>query len=643
MYRLLEESFREEPFVTFGLAVFACYLALIAINIAYLYYVYYFPSFCFYALLALVAFISFSSCCNSLRTFIVGQCLSLGPFSVSPLPPCPDFAFVAPRHVEVSRLRRVLCEPPVMGKNREEEKPAISYFNWNNNAVRRRDKGSLPFRHILDSDPIDVLGVDVEVYSWADIMRRINDFYRRQNDDRKKSHSKNTSPTVLPDPVDLLCEQFAAMDLGPSAQASASVQHQDEPASPMLVDVICDDVVQSWEDEADADSLALTNTFSSSSAGTPFPDCDVEMEDSFENDSNEIPSAAAGEIGPAAMDIDGDSVSMDNRVQEQEQQQEQQESSVGFDATDAMDTAAELAFMSPAQEQSIPDGHTPVVGTVDDSDDFSPEVIADTAAVEASEHAQDVGDSTASIDALALAILANMLPPLEQSNITTDGFACLADVSSDFPAMTNAATLVEESNGEEVRVGVDELVEREAPSAMQTAAELAFMPPAQEQSMPEEYTPVFSADDYSDIIAAAVAVENSEHVQDVGDSTALYNALALAMAANMLPSLDLSNITTDGYASLVDVSSDFPTIANAASLVEVFNDEEVRVGVDELAEGDASVQIPAYEEDRVGVDGPMNDVEDSSLPPPQATRSPVEDIFSEFLVEYDDGDYEYWG
>ncbi|KAG2204922.1 hypothetical protein INT45_001996, partial [Circinella minor] len=590
MYRLLEESFREEPFVTFGLAVFACYFALIAVSVAYLYYVYYFPSFCFYALLALVAFISFSSCCNSLRTFTVGQCLSLGPFSVPPLPPCPDFAFVAPRHVEVSRLRRVLCEPPVMGKNREEEKSAVPYFKWNYNAVCRRDKGSLPFRHTIDSDPIDVL----EVYSWADLLRRINDFYRRQNDDRKKSHSKNTSPTVLPDAVDLLCEQFAAMDLGPSAQASASVQHQDEPSSPMLVDVICDDVkVQSWEDEADADSLALTKTFSSSSAGTPFPDCDVEMEDSFENDSNEIPSAAAGEIGPAAMDIDGDSVSMDNRVQEQEQQQEQQESSVGFDATDAMDTAAELAFMSPAQEQSIPDGNTPVDGTVDDSDDFSPEVIADTAAVETAEHVQDVGESTASIDALALAILANMLPPLEQSNITTAGYASLADVSLDFPAMTNAATLVEESNGEEVRVGVDELVEGEALRATQTAAELAFMLPAQEQSMPEEYTPVFSTDDYSDIIAAAVAVENSEHVQDVGDSTALYNALALAMAANMLPSLDLSNMTTDGYASLVDVSSDFPTMANAASLVEVFNDEEVRVGVDELAEGDASVLIPA--------------------------------------------------
>ncbi|KAG2212780.1 hypothetical protein INT45_009007 [Circinella minor] len=638
MYRLLEESFREEPFVTFGLAVFACYLALIAINVAYLYYVYCFPWFCFCAFLALVAFISFSSCCNSLRTFIVGQCLSLGPFSVSPLPPSPDFAFVAPRHVEVSRLRRVLCEPPVMGKNREEEKSAISYFNWNNNAVRRRDKGSLPFRHILDSDPIDVLGVDVEVYSWADIMRRINDFYRRQNDDRKKSHSKNTSPTVLPDAVDLLCEQFAAMDLGPSAQASASVQHQDEPASPMLVDVICDDVqVQSWEDEADADSLALSKTFSSSSVGTPFPDCDVEMEDSFENDSNEIPSAAAGEIGPAAMDIDGDSLSMDNRVQEQEQQQEQQESSVGFDATDAMDTAAELAFMSPAQEQSIPDGNTPVDGTVDDSDDFSPEVIADTAAVETAEHVQDVGDSTASIDALALAILANMLPPLEQSNITTAGYASLADVSLDFPAMTNAATLVEESNGEEVRVGVDELVEGEALRATQTAAELAFMLPAQEQSMPEEYTPVFSTDDYSDIIAAAVTVENSEHVQDVGDSTALYNALALAMAANMLPSLDLSNMTTDGYASLVDVSSDFPTMANAASLVEVFNDEEVRVGVDELAEGDASVLIPANEEDRVGVDGHMNDVETPFLPPPEVARLPeVDDILAEILGDDDD-------
>ncbi|KAG2218231.1 hypothetical protein INT45_000773, partial [Circinella minor] len=129
-----------------------------------------------------------------------------------------------------------------------------------------------------------------------------------------------------------------------------------------------------------------------------------------------------------------------------------------------------------------------------------------------------------------------------------------------------------------------------------------------------------------------------------GDSTALYNALALAMEANMLPSLDLSNMTTDGYASLVDVSSDFPTMANAASLVEVFNNEEVRVGVDELAEGDASVQIPAYEEDRVGVDGPMNDGDIPVLPPPQAARLPdVEDVFSEFLVEYDDEDDDYWG
>ncbi|KAI7860965.1 hypothetical protein BDC45DRAFT_577657 [Circinella umbellata] len=619
MFRLLEESFRDEPFVSFGLAVFACYFALIALNIVYYYYLFHFLWFCFYAFLALVAFISFSSCCNSLRTFIVGQCLSLGSFSVSPLPPSPDFAFVAPRQVEVSCLRRVLCEPPVMGKTREEEKSAFPFFGWKYNVVRR-DKRALPFGRMNEPDPIDVLGVDVEVYSWADIMRG-DVFTRQRNDDRKKSHL-NTSPTVLPDAVDLLCEQFAAMDLGPSAQASASAQHQDEPASPMLVDIICDDVqVQSWEDEADADSLALASTFSSSSVETPFPDCDVEMEDSFD-DSNEIPSAAAGEIGSAAMDIDGDSLSMDNRVQEQEQQQEQQESSVGFDATEAMDTAAELAFMPPAQEQSIPEGHTPVDSAVDDSDDFSPEVIADTAAVETSEHVQDVGDSTASMDALALAIVANMLPPLEQSNITTDGSASLVDVSSDFPTMTNAATLVEESNGEEVRVGVDELVEREAPSAMQTAAEIAFMLPAQEQSLPEEYTPVFSADDYSDIIAAAVAVENSEHVQDVGDSTALYNAIALVMETNMLPSLDEPNMTTDGYASLVDVSSDFPTMANAASLVEVFNDEE----------------------DRVGVDGPvMNDEEASVLPPPQAARSPDEDIFSEFLVEYDDADHEYWG
>ncbi|KAG2206437.1 hypothetical protein INT45_010271 [Circinella minor] len=85
-------------------------------------------------------------------------------------------------------------------------------------------------------------------------------------------------------------------------------------------------------------------------------------------------------------------------------------------------------------------------------------------------------------------------------------------------------------------------------------------------------------------------------------------------------------------------------MANAASLVEVFNDEEVRVGVDELAEGDASVQIPADNEDRVGVDGSMNDGEAFILPPPQASRLPDDEaIFAEFLVEYDDGDHEYWG
>ncbi|KAG2215061.1 hypothetical protein INT45_006298 [Circinella minor] len=600
MYRLLKEIFREDPFLAtvsaLSIALNCVPIAFFVIEAVYDYYLVHFPL---------------------------------------------DYAFVASHYEEVSRLRRVLCEPPVVGKPREEEKSPIPYVKWNNNAARR-DKRSLPSGRMNEPGRKDVLGGAVEVYSWADIVR-CNVLPRQRVADRKKSH-KNTSPTVLPDAVDLLCEQFAAMDLGPSAQASAPVQHQDEPGSPMLVDIPCDDVqVQSWEDEADADSLALEGTFSSSSAGTAFPDCDVEMEDSFEDDSYVIPSAAAGEIGPVAMDIDGDSVSMDNGVQEREQQQEQQDSSVGFDATDAMETAAEMTFMSPAQEQSIPEEDTLVEGTDDDSDDFSPEVITDTAAVEASEHVQDVGDSTASIDALALAILANMLPPLEQSNITTAGNASLVDVSLDFPTMTNAAALVEGFNGEEVRVGVNELVEREALVAMQTAAELAFMPPAQEQSMPEEYTPVFSTDDYSDIIAAAVAVENSEHVQDVGDSTALHNALALAMEANMLPSLDLSNITTDGYASLVDVSSDFPTMANAASLVEVFNDEEVRVGVDELAEGDASVLIPAIEEDRVGVDGHVNDEESLVLPPPQAARLPdVDDIFAEFLVEYDDGDDEYW-
>ncbi|KAG2203971.1 hypothetical protein INT45_002383, partial [Circinella minor] len=54
---------------------------------------------------------------------------------------------------------------------------------------------------------------------------------------------------------------------------------------------------------------------------------------------------------------------------------------------------------------------------------------------------------------------------------------------------------------------------------------------------------------------------------------------------------------------------------------------------------------PADDEDRVGVDGPvMNDVEASVLPPPQASRLPDDEaIFAEFLVEYDDGDHEYWG
>ncbi|KAG2202964.1 hypothetical protein INT45_000370 [Circinella minor] len=78
-------------------------------------------------------------------------------------------------------------------------------------------------------------------------------------------------------------------------------------------------------------------------------------------------------------------------------------------------------------------------------------------------------------------------------------------------------------------------------------------------------------------------------------------------------------------------------MANAASLVEVFNDEEVRVGVDELAEGDASVLIPAIEEDRVGVDGHVNDEESLVLPPPQAARLPeVDDILAEILGDDDD-------
>ncbi|KAG2204488.1 hypothetical protein INT45_004812, partial [Circinella minor] len=341
------------------------------------------------------------------------------------------------RFAEVSRLRRVLCKPPVVGKTREEEKSPIPYVKWNNNVVRRDKRGG-----ITDLDPVKVPGVGVEVYTWADRVRSTA-FSRQRTVDRKKSQ-KNTSPTVLPDAVDLLCEQFAAMDLGPSAQASASAQHQDEPGSPMLVDIPCDDVqVQSWENEADADSLALDGTLFSSPTGTPFPDCDVEMEDSFVDDSNEIPSAAAGEIGPVAMDIDGDSVSMDSTVQELEHQHVQQENTVGFDAAVVMHTAAALTFMSPAQEQSMPEENTLTNGTDNYSDDFSPEIITDAAVVEASEHEQDVGDTTAS-DALAN----NMLPSLDQSNNTTVGNASSVDVSSDFPTMTNASTLVEDPNDE---------------------------------------------------------------------------------------------------------------------------------------------------------------------------------------------------
>ncbi|KAI7858584.1 hypothetical protein BDC45DRAFT_565338 [Circinella umbellata] len=674
MFRLLEESFRYEPFVTFGLAVFACYFALIALNIVYYYYLFHFLWFCSYAFLALVAFISFSSCCNPLRTFIVEQCLSLGPFFVSPLPPSLDYAFVASRYEEVSRLRRVLCEPPVVGKTREEPKSPIPYFKYNHDDWIRF--------HTPNGGAKNFYPVDVEVYeTLEDLLRGI--FPHRRNDDRKKSHS-NRSPTVLPDAVDLLCEQFAAMDLGPSAQASASVQHQDEPSSSMpVVDVNRDAVVQSWENEADADSLALDGTLSSSPTGTPFPDCDVEMDDSFVDDSNEIPFAAAGEIGPVAMDIGGDSLSMDSRVQELEHQHVQQESTVGFNITDAMHTAAALAFMPPAQEQSMPEENTPANGTDNYSDDFSLEIIADAVVAEASEHEQDVGDSTAS-DALAT----NMLPSLDQSNNTTVGNASSVGVSSDLPTMTNASTLVEDANDEgkalsfkldfskaatfqpvkqrcatfvaslpiieeeddtsedeEVHVGADELAEGDASELIPAYQDPAVEPDSSvaapsvrgvKRGLDTTDDSTFSTDEveYAPVVRRRVDEGDSESL-DSQDGQSEENGEAI------VPIQD-QNTTVPGPSvaapSVRGVKRGLDTTEDTFSTDEA---EYVSVRRRRIDEGDTNISINhgRSEEDRVGVDGLMNDDEAPLLPPPQAARPQVvENILAEILGDDDDED-----
>ena len=450
MHWLLQDFMLLDPWDQLLSIIFSLSIALIALAGACNEQVFTYDG-CLCAFLVLVTLFSFSVCCILLHTIIVAKCLSLGPFSVLPLPPCPDFDSVEP--LVVSNSRRVLCIPPNVGKNQEEGKCPIDYLSFRNSFAKVNWYGRDGYYSRNISDTVRMLGF--ELYISEDEFGSGVSPHARKVESASRVKASPAEPT---DEVDLLCEQFAAMHFGASAQASAYVQHQDEPSSLVPADTVSGAVgMPSLEDDADANSLAYQHSTPSSSTGRSFPDCDVEMGDSIFEDSNQIPSAAVGEVGPVAMDIMGDSLSMDNHAQEQRQQQY---SSAGPHATVALHTAAALAFMSRAQEQSLPEEHTPVYGADDYSvSDSGQEVIAAAAAVEDSEHVQDVGDSTAS-DALALAIAANMLPSLEQSNITTVGNASLVDVSSDFPTMTEAATLVEESNdevgGEEGEEGEEE-------------------------------------------------------------------------------------------------------------------------------------------------------------------------------------------
>ena len=458
---LLQEILRSDPFDQFFAICFSLFIGYLSINLIFLFWLYDCMSVCPCAFLALVAFISFSLCCKLLHAIIVAKCRSLNPFFVSPLPPGDDLRSV--ELLPVSNSRRVLCEPLIISKNRGEDKCAS--FGKSFDEVHRYERLSHTYQY-LPERRVPVLRFNVGLsYRKAGFGGGVSSRGRHVD---SASHVKS-SPVELTDEVDLLCEQFAAMHLGASAQASALVQHQDEPSSLMPAATVSDDVdMQSLEEEADADSLAYQHNTASSSAGTPFPDRDVEMEDSFYDDSNQIPSAAAGEEGPVAMDIDGDSLSMDDHDQEQRQQQE---SSAGLHATAAMHAAAGLALMPPAQEQPLPEEDTPMQSADDFSDsdsDSGHEEISDAGIVEDSEHEQDVGDTTA-FNALASAIAANMLPSLERSNDED-----------------------EDDDDEEVRVGADEL---------ENDDEASHLPPPQTTPAPTDediFAEIFASDSDSD-------------------------------------------------------------------------------------------------------------------------------------------------
>ena len=313
MHWLLQDFLLLDPcdqLLSFCVSLFIAFAALVGAGDEYIYMY----DRCFCAFLVLVALMSVSVCCILVHTIIAAKFMSLGPFSVSPLSPCPDFSFVEPR--VVSNSRRVLCIPPNVGKNREEDKCPIDDLSLRTSPaqVYRYERPHCYYR----GKPYEIRVQDnrLVLYDWKYPFGSGVSSHARKVESASYVKAPPAEPT---DEVDLLCEQFAAMHFGASAQASALVQHQDEPSSLMPAAAVGDAVdMQLSEDEADSDSVAYQHNTASSSAGTPSPDCDVEMEDSIFEDFNQIPSAAAREV-PVAMDIDGDSLSMDNHAQEQRQ------------------------------------------------------------------------------------------------------------------------------------------------------------------------------------------------------------------------------------------------------------------------------------------------------------------------------------
>ncbi|KAG2222698.1 hypothetical protein INT45_013512 [Circinella minor] len=105
---------------------------------------------------------------HSLRTIIVARCLTLGPFSASPLSPRPDFTFVVFPPMVVSRSRPVMCKPPIMVKKQEEEKCPIKYFSCFK--VYGHERTAPLSSHIYDTGPALALGLNLGLQSWADIL-----------------------------------------------------------------------------------------------------------------------------------------------------------------------------------------------------------------------------------------------------------------------------------------------------------------------------------------------------------------------------------------------------------------------------------------------------------------------------------------